>query len=90
MAAPPGPRALADESGVFYFAPAEPGNIELTVKILNRCSQNNRYFVFASGLTSVRVDLTVMDTLTGRSRTYTNPLGQAFRLIQDSTTFTCQ
>ncbi len=82
--------AVADESGVFYFAPAEPGNLELTVKILNRCSQSNRYIVFASGLTSVRVDLTVMDTLTGKSRTYTNPLGQAFRLIQDSTTFTCQ
>lgn len=81
---------VADESGVFYFAPAEPGNIELTVKILNRCSQSNRYIVYASGLTSVRVDLTVMDTLTGRTRTYTNPLGQAFRLIQDSTTFACQ
>ncbi len=81
---------LADESGVFYFALNEPGNVELTVKILNRCSQNNHYIVFASGLTSVRVDLTVKDTLTGRTRTYTSPLGQAFRLIQDSTTFACQ
>lgn len=84
------PTVVADESGVFYFAPAEPGNVELTVKILNRCSQSGRFVVFASGLSNARVDLTVMDTLTGRTRTYTNPLGQAFRLIQDSTTFACQ
>lgn len=81
---------LGDESGVFYFALNEPGNVELTTKILNRCSQGGHYLVFASGLTSVRVDLTVMDTLTGRTKTYTNPLGQAFRLTQDSTTFACQ
>jgi CSLREA domain-containing protein len=84
------PTGVANESGVFYFAPAEPGNVELTVKILNQCNQNGRFAVFASGLSNARVDLTVMDTLTGRSKTYTNPLGQAFRLIQDATTFTCQ
>jgi CSLREA domain-containing protein len=79
---------LSEESGFFYFA--EPSNVELTVKILNRCSQSNRFIVFASGLTSVRVNLTVTDTRTGQVKTYTNPLGQAFRLIQDSTTFACQ
>ncbi len=81
---------VADESGVFYFAPNEPGNVELTAKLLNRCSQENRFIVFLSGMTSVRVDLTVKDTRTGKTKTYTNPLGQAFRLIQDSTTFNCQ
>lgn len=84
------PLGVTEESGVFYFAPAEPGNLELTVKILNRCSQTGRFVVSASGFSNARVDLTVMDTLTGRSRTYTNPLGQTFRLIQDSTTFACQ
>lgn len=84
------PTDVADESGVFYFAVNEPGNVELTVKILSQCSQNNRFAVFASGLSNARVDLTVTDTLTGRSKTYTNPLGQAFRLLQDSATFACQ
>lgn len=84
------PTSVANESGVFYFAPAEPGNLELTVKILNQCNQNGRFAVFASGLSNARVDLTVMDTLTGRTRTYTNPLGQTFRVIQDSATFACQ
>jgi len=73
---------LTGESGYFWFF--DPGNVELTVKILNGCARNGHYWFFASGLTDVRVDLTVMDTKTGATKTYTNPRGQAFRPIQDT------
>src|SRR5205807_4105842 len=44
--------------------------------------------VFAGGLTDVNVVLTVRDTVTGTTRTYTNPSGTAFQPIQDTDAFT--
>ncbi len=80
---------LTDESGYFYFF--SPGNVEVTVKLLNACTLSTpRYWVFASGMTNVRVDLTVTDTLNGSVKTYTNPLNRTFRTILDTGAFaTC-
>ena len=79
---------LTGDSGYFWFF--DPGNVELTVKVLNACTFNKRYWFFAAGLTNVRVDLTVMDTKTGATKTYTNPQGQTFRSILDTNAFnTC-
>jgi hypothetical protein len=58
--------------------------VELTVKVLNGCFRNGHYWFFASGLTDVRVDLTVTDTSTGVTKTYVNPRGRAFVPIQDT------
>ena len=55
--------------------------------MLDGCPLNGRYWVFASGLTDVRVELRVTDTVTGRSQTYVNPLGTPFAPIQDTGTF---
>jgi hypothetical protein len=80
---------LTNDTGYFWFFNA--ANVEILVKVLNACSQPRpRYWVFAAGLTNVRVDITVTDTQTGQVRTYSNPQGQAFLPIQDTSAFaTC-
>jgi hypothetical protein len=80
---------LSDDSGYFWFF--GPNNVEVVVKALNACSSTlPRYWVFASGLTDVQVDLTVTDTKNGTVKTYNNPLGRPFQPIQDTGAFaTC-
>lgn len=41
-------------------------------------------WIFAGGLTDVQVTITVTDTRTGLAKTYTNPQGNAFQPIQDT------
>ncbi|HBL29057.1 MAG TPA: hypothetical protein DD490_19655 [Acidobacteria bacterium] len=79
---------LTDETGYLWFFSAS--NVEAVVKVLDGCSLNNRYWLFAGGLTNVRTVITVTDTLTGAVRTYTNPQSTAFQPIQDTSAFaTC-
>jgi hypothetical protein len=76
------------DTGMFWFFTAN--NIEAIIKVVNGCVLNSRYWVFAGGLTNVQVVLTVTDTQTGTTRTYTNPQGTAFQPIQDTNAFaTC-
>ena len=78
---------LTSETGYLWFFSST--NVEVVVKVLNACGING-YWVFAAGLTDVRVVLTVTDTKTGVVRQYTNPLGTPFQPIQDTSAFsTC-
>lgn len=80
--------SLTPDTGYFWFFNAN--NVELIVKVLNGCTANNRFWVFAGGLTNVQTVLTVTDTANGRVRTYTNPAGTAFEPLQDTGAFaTC-
>ena len=80
--------ALTPDSGYFWFF--DPANVELTVKVLNGCAVNNHYWVFAAGLTNVNVVLTVTDTQTGQTKSYTNPQGRTYLTILDTGAFaTC-
>ena len=82
------PVELTNDSGYLWFFNSD--NIEVVVKVLNACGVNNRYWVFAAGLTNVEVDLTVTDTATGNTKTYHNPLNQAYPPLQDTNAFaTC-
>ena len=54
------------------------------VKVLDGCALNQQHWVFAAGLTDVRVELRVADTHSGETRTYVNPLGRAFAPIADT------
>jgi sugar lactone lactonase YvrE len=73
-----------------YFTFFDTGNVEVAVKVLNGCSSNGSFWIFAGGLTNVGVGMTVTDSQTGTVTSYTNPQGTAFRPIQDTTTFaTC-
>lgn len=81
------PGATAD-SGLFYFTAAS--NWEMLIKVLNGCQQNNHYWVFGAGATSLQYTVTVTDTQTGAVRTYSNPLNVSSPAITDIVAFeTC-
>ena len=71
-----GPPDLQDDAGLFYFF--NPSNVDLLVQLVDSCEKNGRWWFFASGATDVEFDLTVTDTQTNQSRTYSNPLGTPF------------
>lgn len=80
--------SLTSDTGYFWFF--DSANVELVIKVLNGCGVNDRYWVFAGGLTDVRTLITVTDTSTGAVKTYLNPQGTAFLPIQDTSAFdTC-
>jgi hypothetical protein len=72
---------ITEDTGYLWFFGSN--NNEVVLKVLNGCALNNHYWVYAGGLTDVRVDIKVTDTLRGGSKTYTNPLGTKFQPIQD-------
>ena len=79
---------LTADAGDFWFF--EPTNIELVVKVLDGCAINDRYWVYAAGLTDVGVSMTVRDLRTGVEKSWTNPPGTRFRPITDAEAFaTC-
>lgn len=80
---------LSADTGTFWFFAGT--NVEVILKVLNACvSPFDRYWVFASGLTNVEVEITVTDTKTGTEKVYWNPLGTSFRPILDTNAFsTC-
>jgi Leucine-rich repeat (LRR) protein len=79
---------LTSDTGYFWFFDA--ANVELVIKVLDACVLNERFWVFAGGLTDVEALVTVTDTLTGSARSYTNALGAPFQPIQDTSAFdTC-
>jgi hypothetical protein len=79
---------LTDETGYFWFF--QPSNVEMIIKVLDACSSTGRYWVFSAGLTNVKVDITVRDTLTGATKTYSNPQNTPFQAILDTSAFsTC-
>jgi hypothetical protein len=80
--------ALTGDTGYFWFFSAS--NVEAVVKVLDGCGLNSDFWVFAGGLTNVKVTLKVVDTRTGFVKTYVNPQGKAFQPIQDTSAFaTC-
>ncbi|MEO7794192.1 MAG: hypothetical protein ABIV06_05405, partial [Thermoanaerobaculia bacterium] len=79
---------LSDESGYFWFF--EPENLELAVKIVDGCAFNDRFWIYAAGLTNLAVDLIVEDTLQQQTWFRTTYLGEAFPAFLDSSAFsTC-
>lgn len=82
------PVVFSDDTGYFWFF--EDGNVELIVKVIDGCGFNQRFWVFAGGLTNVEVELRVEDTQTGQVNVYDNTLGNPFQPIQDTDAFaTC-
>ncbi len=82
------PIVLSDDTGYFWFF--DQANVEAVVKVLDGCGINGHFWVFAGGLTSVEVELTVEDTETGQVSIYNNNLSDPFQPIQDTLAFaTC-
>ncbi len=78
---------LTRDTGYFWFFGS--ANIEAVLKVLEACAVNGKRWVFASGLTNVRVEITVTDMVTVITRTYENPPGVAFQPVQDTNAFSC-
>jgi hypothetical protein len=80
---------LSEESGYLWFF--DPSNVEVGVKMIDACTYNQRWWVFASGTTDVRVVLTVTDTLRGPQVSYVSPRGKPFAPVLDTGALaTCQ
>jgi hypothetical protein len=78
---------LTGDTGYLWFF--NGSNVEAVIKVLNACSFGY-YWVFAGGLTNVKVEITVTDTQTMTVKTYRNPPSTAFQPIQDTSAFpTC-
>jgi hypothetical protein len=73
---------LTADTGYFWFF--DGSNVEEIVKVLDGCTLNHQYWVFAGGLTNVQVTTTVTDTTTGASRSYSNSQGTVFQPVQDT------
>jgi hypothetical protein len=80
---------LTSDTGYLWFFSST--NVEAVIKVLNGCTLNNRYWVFAGGLTDVHVVITVVDLQNNNAtKTYTNPANTPFRPLQDTNAFaTC-
>ena len=79
---------LTADSGYFWFFNND--NVEVVIKVLDGCTTNDRFWVFAAGLTNVEAEITVTDTELGGSATYVNTLGSVFVPVLDIDAFaTC-
>ena len=76
---------LTTDTGYLWFFSSN--NVEMVIKVVDGRAVNNKFWVFAGGLTNVKVIITVTDTQTGTVKTYTNPQGTAFQPIQDTSAF---
>lgn len=74
-------------SGLLWFF--APDNTELTVKVVEGCPVNQRWWAFVSSSSTVEYEVTVTDTRSGATRTYTNALGQVPELLADTGAFPC-
>ena len=81
---------LGTDSGALWFF--WPANLELFVKVLDACglADFESFWVYAAGLTDLEVELTVVDTRSGTSKTYRNPQHRPYPAVLDSQAFnTC-
>jgi hypothetical protein len=80
--------ALASDTAYLWFF--APTNVEAVLKVLNGCGLNSHYWVFAGGLTNVKVVITVTDTANGTQKVFSNPANTTFLPIQNTSAFaTC-
>ena len=79
---------LTADTGYFTFF--DPANVEVLLKVLDGCALNGRYWLYASGLTDLEVELEVADPVTQRRRVIVSPLGELFRTVADTQAFACE
>ena len=82
------PVAIDDASGFFWFFTTN--NPEVFVKVLDACALNNRYWVFAGGLTNLGVQITISDQRSDLALPIINPLGSNFATFIDTSSFACE
>ncbi len=65
---------MSGDTKAFWFF--SPQDVDVVVKVLDARGLNGKFWVFVGSLTSEAYTVTVTDTLTGATRTYTNAAGQ--------------
>ncbi|MGK2857004.1 MAG: hypothetical protein ACSLFQ_07350 [Thermoanaerobaculia bacterium] len=82
--------AIAQNDLYGYFGipslTGNPGNIEVSVKMLDARAENGKFWIFYGGLTDFEYTLTVTDTSTNATKTYTKP-GSVFTGGADTSAF---
>lgn len=78
---------LTGDSGLFWFF--APANLELLVKMVDGCSFNGHYWVYAAATTDVEYHLRVTEIATGATRTFDNLLGTASPAFTSIDAFPC-
>jgi hypothetical protein len=73
--------------GLFWFFSSD--NPEMLIKVLNACTLNQQFWVFYSATTNVGFSVQVVDTRTGRAKSYVNQDGTAAPPQQDTAAFSC-
>lgn len=78
----------SNDSGMLWFF--QQDNWEMLVKVIDACTLDGHFWVFAAATTNVEYTLEVFDSETGALKRYTNPLGKASPAITDTLAFaTC-
>ena len=80
-------RAIAGTGNSGYFWFFTPGNLELSLKVLDGRGINGKFWVFYGALSDVEYHLHITDTLTGERKTYSNPAGEICGMA-DTSAFT--
>ena len=75
---------MTSDTGYFWFFSAN--NVEIVLKAVDGRSFNNHFWVFYGALSNVEYTITVRDTQTGATKTYTNPAGN-FGSVGDTNAF---
>jgi hypothetical protein len=78
------PVELTADTGWFWFFGAS--NVEVVVKVLDGRPVNGKHWLFYGALSSVEYTVTVTDTQTGKTNTYSNPSGR-FASVADIDAF---
>ncbi|MEO7793635.1 MAG: spondin domain-containing protein, partial [Thermoanaerobaculia bacterium] len=78
-------QSFTDETGYFWFFSTD--NVEVTIKVVDGCSANGHFWIYASGLTDVEVALAVTDLETDDVYEIGNALGHPFDLVRDDRAF---
>jgi subtilisin family serine protease len=76
---------LGADSAAFAFFDRD--NVEVVVKVLDGRAVNGRWWVYASGLTDVGVEIRIEDLRTGAARTWASPEGSPFVPVTDVEAF---
>jgi hypothetical protein len=81
------PLPANEGSGLLWFF--APDNAEITLKVLDACTLNDRWWVFLSSSSTVQYDVTLTDTRTHQQRHYQNARGDTPALVADTEAFPC-
>lgn len=76
------------ESGVLWTE--NPNDWVVLLKVLNGCQINNKFWVFYAATTNIEFTITVVDTFTNVTKTYSNPINTPAAPVTDTQAFqTC-